>query len=146
MSNLWVVGQMWPICDVSVAATVLIFPFIFIFVTLGHFVVSNGVPDRLKSAATSPLVSSVLVSSQPAGQVEGAVGGQPGVHPLGEVKDLGRREGVPLPLFPLQPALAAAGGTFLSPPENHNFTAECVSSLHFYLHHQPSSRFTFVSC
>lgn len=68
---------------------------------------------------SSPLVASVLVAAEASRQVEGAVGSQAGVHPLGEVEDLGRRERFPLPLFPLQPALAAAGRTFLSPPGSH---------------------------
>lgn len=60
-------------------------------------------------AASSPLVSSVLKAPQPTRQVEGAVRSQAGVHPLGQVKDLRWREGLPLPLFSLQPALAPAG-------------------------------------
>lgn len=63
-----------------------------------------------------PLVSSVLISTEPSGQVEGAVGGQPRVHPLGKVKDLGRRERFPIALLPLEPALAAARRTLLPPP------------------------------
>lgn len=57
----------------------------------------------------SPLVSSVLIPPQPCCQVEGAVRGQAGVHPLRQVEDLGRRESLPVPFLPLQPALAAAG-------------------------------------
>lgn len=64
-----------------------------------------------------PLISSVLISAEPSGQVEGAIGGQPGVHPLGKVEDLGRRERFPITLLPLEPALAAACRTLLPTPE-----------------------------
>lgn len=60
-----------------------------------------------------PLVTSVLISSEPSGQVEGAVGGQPRVHPLGKVEDLGWRKRFPIALLPLEPALAATCRTLL---------------------------------
>lgn len=69
------------------------------------------------SAASLPLVSSVLISTEPSGQVEGAVGSQAGVHPLGEMEDLGWRESLPLTLLSLQPTLAATGRALLSAPE-----------------------------
>lgn len=68
--------------------------------------------------ASSPLVPSVLISPEPTRQVEGAVGSQMGVHPLGEMKDLWWRERLPLAFFSLEPALAPAGRAFLSPPGN----------------------------
>lgn len=68
------------------------------------------------SAASLPLVSPVLISTESSGQVEGAVGSQTGVHPLGEVEDLGGRESFPLTLFSLQPTLAATGCALLSAP------------------------------
>lgn len=74
-------------------------------------------PPPSLSSGPLPLVSSVLVSAEPSGQVEGAVGGQPGVHPLGKVEDLGRRERFPVALLPLEPALAAARRTLLPTPE-----------------------------
>lgn len=74
-------------------------------------------PPQSLSSGPLPLVSSVLVSAEPSGQVEGAVGGQPGVHPLGKVEDLGRRERFPVALLPLEPALAAACRTLLPTPE-----------------------------
>lgn len=86
---------------------------------------------------SSPLVASVLVAAEASRQVEGAVGSQPGVHPLGEVEDLGRRERFPLPLLPLQPALAAAGRTFLSPPGNHETLLTSARS-HMKEVHEPS--------
>lgn len=74
----------------------------------------------LKTQATLsglPLVSSVLKSTEPPGEVERAVWSQAGVHPLGEMEDLGRRESFPLALFSLQPTLAATGRALVSAPE-----------------------------
>ncbi len=68
------------------------------------------------SADGLPLVSSVLISTESSSQVEGAVGSQAGVHPLGEMEDLGWRESLPLALFSLQPTLAATGRALLSAP------------------------------
>ena len=68
------------------------------------------------SADVLPLVSSVLVSTEASGKVEGAVWSQAGVYPLRQVEDLGRREGLPLALLPLQPTLAAAGWVLLPAP------------------------------
>lgn len=53
------------------------------------------------SLASLPLVSSVLIATEASCQVERAVRRQAGVHPLGEVEDLGRRESFPLTLFSL---------------------------------------------
>lgn len=63
---------------------------------------------RVVTTGPLPLVPSVLISTESSGQIEGAVRSQPGVHPLGEMKDLGRRERFPLALFSLEPTLAAA--------------------------------------
>ena len=67
--------------------------------------------------ATLPLVTPVLVSAESSGQVEGAVGSQAGVHPLREMEDLWGRERLPLPLFSLQPTLAATVRALLPAPE-----------------------------
>ena len=50
-------------------------------------------------------------------QVERAVRSQTGIHPLGQMEDLWRRERFPVPLFPLQPTLAATGRSLISAPE-----------------------------
>lgn len=73
-----------------------------------------------------PLVASVLIAPQSSGEVEGAVRGQPGVHPLGEVEDLGRRERFPVALLPLQPALTAAGRALLPTPGRGGGGGEAV--------------------
>lgn len=77
-------------------------------------------PDHV-SAVSLPLVPSVLISTESSSQVEGAVRSQSGVHPLGEMKNLGRRERFPLPLLSLQPTLAATCWALLSAPERENF-------------------------
>lgn len=77
-----------------------------------------------------PLVSSVLTSTEPSGEVEGAVWSQMGVHPLGEVEDLGRRECFPLTLFSLQPTLAATGRALVSAPEEEIALAAQVVLSH----------------
>lgn len=74
---------------------------------LPHFSTQRAhLPDHV-SAVSLPLVPSVLISAESSSQVEGAVRSQSGVHPLGEMKNLGRRERFPLPLLSLQPTLAA---------------------------------------
>lgn len=76
-----------------------------------------------------PLVSSVLISAEPSGQVEGAVRGQPGVHSLGKVEDLRRRERFPIALLPLEPALAAACRTLLPTPGKDEVQEEAIDRL-----------------
>lgn len=68
----------------------------------------------LQQTLLTPLVSSVLVSTEASCQVEGAVWSKTGVHPLGQVEDLRWREGFPFALLSLQPALAATGGALVS--------------------------------
>lgn len=73
---------------------------------------------------SSPLVSSVLIPTEASSQVERAVRRQAGVHPLGEMEDLGRREGFPLTLLSLQPTLAATGRALLSASEDESTESE----------------------
>lgn len=71
---------------------------------------------RLQQTLLTPLVPPVLISTQTSSQIEGTVRSQVGIHPLGEVEDLGRRESFPLSLFSLQPTLAAPAGARLPAP------------------------------
>lgn len=87
----------------------------------------------------SPLVSSVLVSTEASCQVEGAVGSQAGIHPLGQVEDLRRRERLPLSFLRLQPAVTTAARSLISASDNRVLSG--YSSLR-----TPKRRSASVSC